>query len=149
MDNNITNTLPENDFKFGHITIKKEIVFYHRRFVFAFTNLRPFVPGHILLCPVRPEKKFCNLTETEVMEMWISARNISDNLKKYYQTDSVNLSIQDGEAAGQTVEHCHIHLMPLQNNYVNKAIDDSHRSSRTIEEMIAEAEEYRKCFVFN
>ena len=58
------------------------MIFYKRKLVFAFTNLKPFMPGHVLLCPTRVEKSYKNLTETEVIEMWISAKNISDNLKK-------------------------------------------------------------------
>ena len=71
--------------KFGQHSIDSSQIFYQRKFVFAFTNLRPFLPGHVLLAPVRQEKKFANLTETEAMEMWISAKNIAENLKKYYK----------------------------------------------------------------
>ena len=64
--------------KFGQHSIDSSQIFYQRKFVFAFTNLRPFLPGHVLLAPVRQEKKFANLTETEAMEMWISAKNIAE-----------------------------------------------------------------------
>jgi diadenosine tetraphosphate (Ap4A) HIT family hydrolase len=42
------------------------------------------VTGHVLLCPIRKERKYKDLTETEAMELWISAKKIADNLKKYY-----------------------------------------------------------------
>jgi diadenosine tetraphosphate (Ap4A) HIT family hydrolase len=54
----------------------------------------------VLLCPTRVEKKYKNLTETECGELWISARNIAENLKKFYNTNSVQITIQDGEDAG-------------------------------------------------
>ena len=135
--------------KFGDKTIDDKIIFYKRKLVFAFTNLKPFMPGHVLLCPTRVEKSYKNLTETEVIEMWISAKNISDNLKKYYHTDSVQISIQDGKDSGQTVEHCHIHLIPIPEGYKSKGVDNDNRKARTLEDMIQEAEIYKQNFVFN
>ena len=135
--------------KFGDKTIDEKIIFYKRKLVFAFTNLKPFMPGHVLLCPTRVEKSYKNLTETEVIEMWISAKNISDNLKKYYHTDSVQISIQDGKDSGQTIEHCHIHLIPIPEGYKSKGVDNDNRKARTLEDMIQEAEIYKQNFVFN
>ena len=135
--------------KFGDKTIDEKIIFYKRKLVFAFTNLKPFMPGHVLLCPTRVEKSYKNLTETEMIEMWISAKNISDNLKKYYHTDSVQISIQDGKDSGQTVEHCHIHLIPIPEGYKSKGVDNDNRKARTLEDMIQEAEIYKQNFVFN
>ena len=135
--------------KFGDITIDDKIIFYKRKLVFAFTNLKPFLPGHVLLAPTRVEKSYSNLTETEAIEMWISAKNISENLKKYYHTNSVQISIQDGKEAGQTVEHCHIHLIPIPEGYKSKGVDNDNRKARTLEEMTQEAEIYKQNFVFN
>ena len=135
--------------KFGHITIDDKIIFYKRKLVYAFTNLKPFLEGHVLLVPTRVEKSYSNLTETEVMELWISAKNIAENLKKYYHTDSVQMSIQDGKEAGQTVEHCHIHIIPIPEGYTSKGVDNEERKPRTLEEMAQEAEIYKQNFVFN
>lgn len=70
--------------KLGNIDIKDSHIFYYRKYVFAFVNLRPVAPGHVLICPIRREKKYKDLTETEAMELWISAKKIADNLKKFY-----------------------------------------------------------------
>ena len=47
--------------KFGDKTIDEKIIFYKRKLVFAFTNLKPFMPGHVLLCPTRLEKSYKNM----------------------------------------------------------------------------------------
>ena len=135
--------------KFGNITIDDKIIFYKRRLVYAFTNLKPFLPGHVSLVPTRVEKNYSNLNETEVMELWISAKNIAENLKKYYHTDSIQMSIQDGKEAGQSVEHCHIHLIPIPEGYNPKGVDNDERIPRTLEDMAQEAETYKQNFVFN
>ena len=103
----------KGNMKFGNHIINNNQIFYLRKFVFGFVNIRPLLPGHVLLAPVRQEKKFSDLTETEAMEMWISAKNIAQNLKKFYHVESVQISIQDGEDSGQTVDHCHIHIIPI------------------------------------
>ena len=33
-------------------------------------------------------------------------------LKKQYSPDGFNIGINEGRAAGQSVEHCHIHIIP-------------------------------------
>ena len=83
----------------------------------------------LLLVPARVEKSYSNLTEAEAIEMWVSAKNIAENLKKYYHTNSVQISIQDGKDAGQTVEHCHIHLIPIPEGYKSKGVDNNDRKA--------------------
>ncbi len=122
--------------KFGTKDIKDSFIFYYRKYVFAFVNIKPIVPGHVLLSPIRKEKHYKDLTETEAMEMWISVKKISENLKKFYnviekfilrikidQTDSIQITIQDGEDSGQTVPHCHIHLIPVSGKLSYDEID--------------------------
>lgn len=139
----------KGNMKFGNHIISNNQIFYLRKFVFGFVNIRPFLPGHVLLAPVRQEKKFSDLTETEAMEMWISAKNIAQNLKKFYHVESVQISIQDGEDSGQTVDHCHIHIIPIPAKYSPNKIDDLSKKNRTSEEMAQEAEDYKENFVFN
>ena len=130
-------------YKFAEYTIDEKLIFYKRKLVYAFVNLKPIVPGHVLLSPTRVEKSYVNLTEAEAIEMWISAKVISENLKKYYHTNSVQISIQDGKEAGQTVEHCHIHILPIPEGSSIKEVDDEKRKERTFEEMSQEAEIYK------
>ena len=66
------------------------------------------------------------------------------------QTDSVQITIQDGEDAGQTVEHCHFHIIPITKKHnFNESLDSSQRIERTQEDMEKETEIYREAFVLN
>lgn len=57
------------------------------------------------------------------MELWISVKKISNNLKKFYNTDSVHIAIQDGDDAGQTIEHCHVHIIPITKKFNQENLD--------------------------
>ena len=63
-------------------------------------SYRPVQPGHVLLIPTRIVKKYAELSETEAMEFMISSKKIGENLKSFYQVDSIQYTIQDGEDAG-------------------------------------------------
>lgn len=80
--------------------------------------------------------------------MWISAKKIGENLKNIYGIESIQYTIQDGIDAGQTVDHVHIHIIPIpKRRYnTNEDIDAPERVARSIEEMSKEAELYRQSF---
>lgn len=101
-----------------------------------------------MLCPVRYHKKFSDLSETEAIEMWISAKKIGENLKSLYGVEAVQYTIQDGIDAGQTVDHVHIHIIPIPKRKYSKDedIDAPERVARSQEEMAKEAELYRQSF---
>jgi len=122
------------------------------------------------VCPTRCEKNYKNLSETEAIELWVSAKKIADSIKKFYnviishliysQTDAVQLTIQDGDDAGQTVNHCHIHLIPVTKRISIGSLDSvgnnifhynqiGERQDRSEEDMINEAELYRLSFSLN
>lgn len=88
------------------------------------------------------------MSETEAIEMWISAKKIGDNLKNFYGVDSIQYTIQDGTDSGQTVEHAHIHIIPVPKNKYNRDdnIDAPDRVARSLDEMTKEAESYRQSF---
>jgi diadenosine tetraphosphate (Ap4A) HIT family hydrolase len=58
------------------------------------------------------------------MELWVSVKNLSENLKRYYNTESINIFIQDGEDAGQTLDHLVVHLIPVNKKQNIENIDE-------------------------
>ena len=58
---------PTQTLKFGpSISIKDEQVFLKMDHVFAMVNLKPMVPGHVLVCPKRVVQNVKDLTKDEV-----------------------------------------------------------------------------------
>jgi bis(5'-adenosyl)-triphosphatase len=130
----------------------------------ALTNLKPVVPGHVLVIPARRTSRFSDLTQEEVADLWLSVQRIGPVVQKHVGATAVTLVIQDGAASGQTVDHVHVHVMPrkggdfTRNDEIydrleegpakRKAIDDEEakRRPRTAEEMAAEALVLRSLF---
>jgi len=45
-------------------------------------------------------------------ELWAVVDNLKEQLEVQYRPDGFNIGINCGKAAGQTVDHMHIHLIP-------------------------------------
>ena len=79
---------------------------------FANYDNHPVNPGHIKLIPKRHADSLCELTDQELVAMkdlMIEAKELID---KKYHPDGYNIGVNEGKAAGQTVFHLHIHVMP-------------------------------------
>jgi bis(5'-adenosyl)-triphosphatase len=109
-----------------------------------------------------------DLTAEEYQDMWESVRVVQKMLQKQYQASAFNVAVQDGRAAGQSVPHVHVHILPRvdgdfernddvydelqawaprQRLSCNKPTldvpEDDDRKDRTSEQMAAEAAIYR------
>lgn len=76
----------------------------------------PVSPGHSLIIPKRHVSSFFESTHDEKLAMIELLEKAKGELDKKYQPASYNIGINDGCAAGQTVPHCHIHLIPRYDN---------------------------------
>jgi len=78
----------------------------------AFYDGFPVSPGHILIIPKRHVASFFDLTKEEQLDMLQLADEIKHFLDERYHPDGYNVGINVGEAAGQSVFHVHLHLIP-------------------------------------
>ena len=72
----------------------------------------PVSPGHSLVIPKRHVASFFDVTESERLALLSMVDKARNELKIQYTPDAFNIGINDGVAAGQTVLHLHIHLIP-------------------------------------
>ena len=72
----------------------------------------PISPGHTLAIPRRHEGSFFDLTAEERAEMLALLDQAKAEPDIELKPDGYNIGINDGAAAGQTVPHLHIHLIP-------------------------------------
>ncbi|KAG5365693.1 Bis(5'-nucleosyl)-tetraphosphatase [asymmetrical] [Yarrowia sp. B02] len=94
--------------KFGAFPVTKQKTPY----TFAFVNLMPIVPGHVLVSPLRVVDRVSDLTEEEASDFFLTVKKVAAVIEKEYPAQSLNIAIQDGPLAGQTIPHVHCHVIP-------------------------------------
>ncbi len=79
---------------------------------FAFLDGFPVTPGHTLIVPRRHVSSFFEATKEEQAALFDLVAQMRERLLAERSPDGFNIGINDGAAAGQTVMHLHIHLIP-------------------------------------
>jgi len=72
----------------------------------------PVSPGHTLIIPRRHVASFFEITDEERTDLITLLAAARDDLDRQFRPAGYNIGINDGAAAGQTVPHLHIHLIP-------------------------------------
>ena len=94
-------------------SVKKHEIIYENDYAFVSYDSYPVSKFHSLIIPKRHIKNFFDLNEKElnacnelIKKIKIKIEN-DDNL-----VEGFNLGTNAGSVAGQTIMHCHIHLIP-------------------------------------
>jgi len=85
---------------------------YEDEFVFAFPSKMPIVPGHSLVCPKRRVLTISQLTPEEVVAIFNLLQKLTQAMKQSFGAEGFNYAWNEGDIAGQTVKHLHIHVLP-------------------------------------
>jgi diadenosine tetraphosphate (Ap4A) HIT family hydrolase len=72
----------------------------------------PVTQGHTLIVPKRHVASLFDLPDEEQVALWKLVAQVRGKLASELQPDGFNVGVNDGPAAGQTVPHAHIHLIP-------------------------------------
>ena len=72
----------------------------------------PISPGHTLVIPRRHVGSFFDLTPDEHQGVLALLHAARQGLEEAHAPAGYNIGINDGAAAGQTVPHLHVHLIP-------------------------------------
>ncbi len=79
--------------------------------VVAFEDAYPSAPGHILVIPKRHVGRVLDLTEEEFDDLWYVARE-QMRVLELADPAGYTIGVNDGAAAGQTIAHVHLHIIP-------------------------------------
>jgi diadenosine tetraphosphate (Ap4A) HIT family hydrolase len=86
----------------------------------AFFDAYPVSIGHALVIPRRHVQSAGDLTDVEVLSIWRLLREMQELISHNGAPDGYNIGVNDGAAAGQTVDHVHFHLIP---RYAGDSVD--------------------------
>lgn len=78
----------------------------------AILDLNPAARGHVIIIPKKHAANVFELEDEEAVKVFPIAKKIATALMKTYHCDGINILQNNGEAAGQTVFHLHVHVVP-------------------------------------
>lgn len=85
---------------------------YARTTAVAFPDGFPVSKGHVLVVPRRHLARVEDLDAEEWAELFALVREVCRDLVDQDGVDGVNVGVNSGPAAGQTVDHTHVHVIP-------------------------------------
>ena len=78
----------------------------------AFMDIGEVNPGHVLVAVKPHVENIFGLDDTLAAAVFQTAARVARAVKKAYSPEGVTLYQANGSAAGQTVDHFHLHLVP-------------------------------------
>lgn len=78
----------------------------------------PVTPGHVLLIPTRHVRNWFEATIEERVALTRAIDVARHAIETNFGADGYNIGINSGEAAGQTVFHLHVHVIPRRHGDV-------------------------------
>ncbi len=80
--------------------------------VAAFMDAFPSTDGHVLVVPVRHLEDVYALDDALAARIAVTVRRVACAIRAALAPDGLNVTQANGAAAGQTVPHLHLHLLP-------------------------------------
>ena len=99
---------------FCDIVLKKEKaeILFEDENIISFLDINPFNVGHSLVIPKTHYENFLELPGELFSEILLAVQRISKGVVNGLQADGYNILSNNGRAAGQSVFHCHFHVIP-------------------------------------
>ena len=80
----------------------------------AFMDVQPASPGHTLVIPKTHAANLLEIAEPDLMATTRRVQSVARAIYKALAPDGLRIVQTNGPAAGQTVFHYHVHLIPMQ-----------------------------------
>jgi len=93
-------------------SVPEELIIAKNDLCFAIFDKYPVTEGHALIIPYRHFSSFFEATEEEKLAILRLLEEVKKILDRRFKPDGYNIGVNDGEAAGQTIMHLHVHLIP-------------------------------------
>lgn len=90
---------------------RKKII-YENELAFAIYDGFPVNKGHMLILPKRHVSSYFELREDEKYDILLLLEISKKHIDQLFKPDGYNIGINEGVYAGQTIMHCHVHLIP-------------------------------------
>jgi len=111
-------------------------IIYEDDSVFAFLDLSQAGKGHTLVIPKKHYTDLLEIDDADYLHVMEVAKKIASVLKKTFSCEGINILNNCGSAAGQSVFHFHVHVIPRYNNDKVTIIWEDHSDMMQKEELL-------------
>jgi diadenosine tetraphosphate (Ap4A) HIT family hydrolase len=92
--------------------LPKERIWLQTETAIGVLDAFPVTEGHTLVIPRRHIVELFDLSEAELSQIWESVLKVRNALKRKYFPEGFTIGVNEGKAAGQTIAHAHVHVIP-------------------------------------
>lgn len=80
----------------------------------AFMDIQPISPGHTLVIPKTHAANLFEISAADLAAVTLIAQRMARAVHQALAPDGIRIMQTNGAAAGQTVFHYHVHIIPMQ-----------------------------------
>ena len=85
---------------------------YENESILAFLDIHPSSRGHTMVIPKAHAERLDLLDDRQIGSLFLGVRTVMDLLEKALKPAGLNVGWNHGWAAGQRVNHLHVHVIP-------------------------------------
>lgn len=97
---------------FCEINKTKSRIIRENRNAFAISDQYPVSQGHTLIILKRHVPSIFEASSEEISAIFDLTNQVQKILSKQFKPDGYNVGFNDLKAAGQSIPHCHMHIIP-------------------------------------
>lgn len=101
----------------------------------AFMDVMPQAEGHVLVIPKEPAESIHDLSHSALAACMETVKEVAAAVQAALQPDGLLIAQLNGEAAGQTVGHLHVHVIPRWRGVALKPHASAPADSAQLEEL--------------
>ncbi|AXR80372.1 HIT family protein [Natrarchaeobaculum sulfurireducens] len=87
-------------------------VVYEDESAMAFLDANPLAPGHTLVIPKAEYERLNDVPEDVATDLYATIHRMVPAIEEAVDADATTVAFNNGEAAGQEVDHVHCHIVP-------------------------------------
>ena len=91
---------------------------YEDESVLSFLDIFPQSEGHAIVIPKKPSRNLLGLNSKDIGRVFGAVQRISKAVNNTLSPDGIIITQLNGSAAGQTVLHSHVHIIPCYNERI-------------------------------
>ncbi len=121
--------------------IEREIpskIIFESDLILAFLDISPISKGHTIVIPKNHYSNLEDISDNELAELYKQVKRLATKIHKDLKIDGYNILQNNFTAAGQVINHFHVHIIPrnFKDEIIRIEIPRTQASEEELDEML-------------